>query len=64
MNLQGWTYLLTYGYDLDIYAMGAERVVVERETKRVLFRYYFSACTGGENSLPGDEPPIATLKWL
>ena len=38
-TIPGWTYLLTFGDDLDIYAQGDMRRAVDRETGRVLFEY-------------------------
>lgn len=39
--IKGWTYILTYGKYLDIYARGSERVGVDRKTKRVVIIYSF-----------------------
>jgi len=38
-GMEGWTYILTYGNYLDIYARGSERVGVDRRTKRVVITY-------------------------
>ena len=35
-NLKGWEYLLTFGYDLDIYAKGDSRVGIGRKTGEVV----------------------------
>lgn len=39
MDLSGWTYLLTFGYDLDIYAKGNRRVGIDRKTGEVVIEY-------------------------
>ena len=32
MDLKDWTYLFTWGYDLDVYALGSLRVAIDRKT--------------------------------
>ena len=39
MNLEGWTYILTFGASLDIYAKDNQRVVIARDTGTVVLRY-------------------------
>ncbi|KKL13220.1 hypothetical protein LCGC14_2527910 [marine sediment metagenome] len=39
MDLTEWTYLLTFGYSLDVYAKGNQRVGVERSTGKVVISY-------------------------
>jgi len=39
MNLTGWTYLLTFGYSLDIYANGSRLGAIDRNTGRVVIEY-------------------------
>ena len=39
MDLTGWTYLLTFGYDLDLYANGNQRVAIDRETGEIILSY-------------------------
>ncbi len=40
MNLKGWKYILTYGSSLDVYGKGNQRVAVERNSGRVVARYF------------------------
>ncbi len=42
MDLTQWTYLLTYGYSLDVYAYGSLRVGIDRETGRKVISYVFN----------------------
>lgn len=37
--MKGWTYLLTIGYDLDIYAKGDGRKGIDRKTGQVIISY-------------------------
>ena len=39
MDLTKWTYLLTFGTDLDIYAYGSLRVGIDRKTGRKVISY-------------------------
>ena len=39
-----WTYLFTYGYDLEIYALGCLRIAVDRKTGEQVLGYVM----GGE----------------
>ena len=39
--IKGWTYLLTFGYSLDIYARGNKRRAVDRNTGEVKDEYTF-----------------------
>lgn len=39
MNLNGWKYILTYGSFLDVYAKGNNRVIVDKNSGRVVARY-------------------------
>lgn len=39
MDLTDWTFLFTYGYDLDVYAYGSLRVGVDRKTGRKVISY-------------------------
>ena len=39
MNLEGWEYLFTFGYSLDIYAKGNRRIGVDRETGEKVIEY-------------------------
>ena len=40
-DLSQWTYILTYGYSLDLYGFGALRVVIDRNTGRKVVSYVF-----------------------
>ena len=40
MNLKGWKYILTYGSSLDVYGKGNQRVAVERNSDKVIARYF------------------------
>lgn len=37
--MNGWQYLFTFGYSLDIYARGNERIAVDKKTGKILLRY-------------------------
>jgi hypothetical protein len=37
--MRGWRYILTYGYDLDLYANGKVRIAIDRGSGRVVLRY-------------------------
>jgi len=37
-NLDGWRFVLTIGYDLDIYAKGNSRVGIDRKTGKVIIK--------------------------
>lgn len=55
--MEEWTYILTYGRYLDIYARGSERVGVDRKTKGVVITYSFQKAkekkgAGGNESMP------------
>ncbi len=39
MNLTKWTYILTYGYALDLYGYGCLRVGICRKTGRKVISY-------------------------
>jgi len=39
MDLTGWTFILTFGKNLDIYGQGEERVGIDRDTGRVVMSY-------------------------
>ena len=39
MDLSEWTYLFTYGYDLDIYGYGCLRVAIDRKTGKKVLSY-------------------------
>jgi len=39
MDLKGWTYLLTFADDLDVYGKGHDRLVVDRSSGNVVVRY-------------------------
>ena len=39
MDLTNWTYLFTFGYDLDVYAYGSLRVAICRRTGRKVLSY-------------------------
>ena len=39
MDLTGWTYLLTFGNELDVYAYGSLRVGIDRKTGRKVISY-------------------------
>ena len=39
MDLEGWIYLFTYGYDLDVYANGSLRLGIDRKTGRKVISY-------------------------
>ena len=39
MDLTKWTYLLTIGTDLDVYAYGSLRVGIDRDTGRKVISY-------------------------
>lgn len=41
MDLTGWTYQFTFGYHLDVYARGSERVGVDRRTGQKVISYTF-----------------------
>lgn len=38
-NIPGWTYLLTFGYGLDIYGKGKKRKAVDRKTGQEILNY-------------------------
>jgi len=38
-EISGWTYLLTFGFDLDIYQYGNLRIGIDRETGKQLIGY-------------------------
>ena len=52
MNLEGWEYVLTFGFSLDIYAKGNDRIMVNRNSGRVVLRFTVDE-QGGE-----DPPPL------
>lgn len=39
MDLTGWTYVLTYGYNGDVYAKGKKRVMIDRKTGEPVICY-------------------------
>ena len=39
-GLKGWKYILTYGSSLDVYGKGNQRIAVERNSSRVVARYF------------------------
>ena len=39
IDLSVWTYLLTYGHDLDIYGYGILRIGIDRLTGRKIISY-------------------------
>lgn len=41
MDLSNWTYLFTYGYDLDVYAYGFLRVAIDRHSGRKVISYVY-----------------------
>lgn len=41
IDLTGWVPKLTYGYSLDVYAKGSQRVGVDRLTGKVVISYTF-----------------------
>jgi len=41
LDLLQWTYLLTYGYSLDLYALGCLRIVIDRLTGRQVLGYVY-----------------------
>jgi len=53
MDLTGWTFILTFGKNLDIYGRGEERVGIDRDTGRVVMSYtvgkqFIAKLEGGE----------------
>lgn len=40
VDLKGWKYILTYGSSLDVYGKGNQRVAIERNSGRVVARYF------------------------
>ncbi len=45
--MKGWRYVLTFGYSLDIYARGNQRIGVDRKSGKVDLRYPFNKKKGG-----------------
>ncbi len=39
MDLTNWTFILTFGYSLDIYAYGSLRVGIDRNTGEKIISY-------------------------
>ena len=48
LDLTGWAKILDWGYDAELYGRGSDRVMVDRETGRVIIRYTFREETGKE----------------
>ena len=39
MDLKGWAKRLDWGYDAEVYGRGKDRVMINRNTARVIIRY-------------------------
>ena len=52
MNLNGWEYILTFGFSLNIYAKGDDRIMVDRNSGRVMLRFTVDEQGGGEETPP------------
>lgn len=39
MDLRGWKFKITFGFNCDVYSKGKERVMIDRRTGGVVIRY-------------------------